>query len=146
MFGRLFKTSEPTPGSLLVTTWHEGLAEIAGIYIGSHKVVTILESGGLQEIPLNQFTEIHTAKIRSELYICSESSTRRAVSFPQAITRAQSLLEGRFGYRIVLMNSHQLCSGCITGNFDNEDHTLQLLTAQVEETIGKKVEWRKKDL
>ncbi|WP_223068896.1 hypothetical protein [Paenibacillus caui] len=145
MFGRFFKRREPVSGSIIFTTLYGGLGESSGIYVGNQNVITLTYKGILQLITIEQFGKLHPTSFNSEIYAPYEITTRKPVSFPEAARRAQALLEGNESYKLMLINSHQFCSGCITGNFENEDVGLSELKQRIESCYPNRLDWFKQN-
>lgn len=141
MFKRFMGISKPSTGSVIYISSYGGLAEISGICIDDRTIATISKDG-LQQLSLKEFSKLHPTALPSELFIPYEPGSSHPLFFPEAVERAQALLDGKNSYRAMLMNSHQFCSGCITGNYDNQDNNLVLLKQRIEALCDHKIDWR----
>lgn len=146
MFERFLNRRQPVYGSIISTGLYDGLGEFSGIYAGNHQVLTLVQKTRCpQLITLEEFSMLPPANTASEIYIAFQPGSWKAASFPQAVRRARELLDGTGDYRLLVMNSHQFCSGCLTGDFDNLDTGLAELKQTLSELCSCKLEWHKQN-
>lgn len=146
MLERFLNRRQPVYGSIISTGLYDGLGEFSGIFAGNHQVLTLAQKARRpQLITLEEFSKLPPANAESEIYVSFEAGTWKAASFPQAVRRARELYDGTGDYRLLLMNSHQFCSGCLTGNFDNMDTGLAELKQTISEICAQKLEWHKQN-
>jgi hypothetical protein len=141
MLSDLFKSLQPRSGSILIATLYGGLGEYSGVYVGHREVVTITSKHRVEKMSLEQFSCLHSTSFKSEIYSAYGLFNRKAIFFPEAAERALNNLN--ISYRRLLMNSHQFCSGCITGNFDNEDLELNQLKLCIQKHSPYRHSWHK---
>lgn len=145
MLERFLNRLQPIYGSIVSTGLTNGLGEFAGIFMGDGQVMTLLgQFSRPQLLSLEEFGLLPPiADLPREIVVSFDPATWKAASFPEAAARAQELYKGDGDYRLLLMNSHQFCSSCLTGNFNNMDIGLAELKQTIASVYPHKLEWRK---
>ena len=122
---------EPVEGSILYTDLFGKYAQHSGIYIGNGQIVELNREGCIQSVSRKQFTSGGTG---IDIYVsCRQSG---AVGSATASQRARNQIQARRQYNVLLNNCHQFVSGCLTGNFENEDNFLWMLKHSATQTLG----------
>ncbi|GGA27355.1 hypothetical protein [Paenibacillus physcomitrellae] len=142
MLADLLKPLMPGEGSIVISALYEGLGEYSGIYIGDEQIITLSNKHTPVLMSMEQFSQMHSTRFRSEIYWACRLFNRHAVRFPEAAQRALHTLDNS-SYKTMLINSHQFCSGCLTGNFDNEDIQLSELKKRIKELYPHRHVWHK---
>ncbi|ANS73378.1 hypothetical protein AWM70_01245 [Paenibacillus yonginensis] len=142
MLAHLLKPSMPGRGSIVIAALYEGLGEYSGIYIGDHQIITLSNKHTPVQMSIEEFSHIHSTRFKSEIYWACHLFNRQPVRFPEAAQRALHTLNNN-SYKTMLINSHQFCSGCITGDFDNEDAQLSELKKRIKELYPHRHVWNK---
>ncbi len=142
MFADFLKKQSPNPGSIIIAALYGGLGEYSGVYAGEQGIITLVNGHTPQLMDMEQFCRLHSTTFNSEIYMAYALFKRCPISFPEAAQRALHTLSNN-SYKTMLMNSHQYCSGCITGNYDNEDVQLHELKRTIKQSYPKRHYWHK---
>lgn len=121
----------PVDGSILYTDLVGDYAQHSGVYIGDGRIVDLNRHGEIQIVSPREFmsggtgTEIHVSCIGS-----------RAIGSREVAGRAYRKVGQRRDYHMLLNNCHQFTSGCLSGNYENEDSFLWMLKASTVKYLG----------
>lgn len=121
----------PVEGSILYTDLLGEYAQHSGVYIGHGRIVELNRHGDIQIVSPREFmsggtgTEIHVSCIGS-----------RAIGSREVAGRAYRKVGQRRDYHMLLNNCHQFASGCLSGNYENDDNFLWMLKATAIKCLG----------
>jgi len=128
-------TVEPSIGSILYCDLALNTVEHSGIYIGDNKIVHLDGSGIVEKVSpekfLNRLDGLNTA---ISIYVACRDKI--PIGSKEIANRAKSMIGKKRNYNLLSDNCHQFTSGCITGNFENNDNFFLLLKQQMKESLN----------
>jgi hypothetical protein len=116
----------PAIGSVVYCELAFGLTGHSGIYIGNNEIVHLNGSGYIEAVTPNKFLD-RLDGFNSAISIYVSCLDRRAVGNPKAASRAKSLIGKQRNYDLIFDNCHRFVSGCLSGDFDNQDKFLWMV-------------------
>ncbi len=127
---------QPQRGSVLYTDLLFGTMEHSGIYIGDNKIVELNSHGEISVVTPQEFISGGTG---INIYVsCLHTE---AVGSEPIAQRAEQMVGTKKDYHLVVDNCHIFSSGCITGDFDNNETFLWMLQQNAKEYLNANT-WR----
>jgi hypothetical protein len=114
----------PVEGSILYTDLFGEYAQHSGVYIGHGRIVDLNRHGEIQIVSPREFMSGGTG---TEIRVSCIGS--RAIGSREVARRAYLKVGQRRDYHMLFNNCHQFASGCLSGNYENEDSFLWMLKA-----------------
>jgi len=125
----------PSIGSVVYCDLVFGRAEHSGIYVGDDKIVHLDGSGIIEIVSMKKFlNRLNGFNSAISLYVSSCGCY--SVGSREVAQRALNMIGSRRNYNLLTNNCHQFTSGCLTGNFENNDNFLWLLKITSENVLG----------
>lgn len=121
----------PVEGSILYTDLLGDYAQHSGVYIGDGRIVDLNRHGEIQIVSPREFMSGGTG---TEIRVSCIGS--RAIGSREVARRAYWKVGQRRDYHMLLNNCHQFASGCLSGNYENEDSFLWMLKASTVKCLG----------
>lgn len=106
----------PKQGSVVYCDLVFGYMEHSGIYVGNDEIVHLNRYGRIEKVSAEQFISGTTAM---SIYV--SSSNGYAVGNRVVCHRALSMVGQTRHYNVLQNNCHQFTSGCLTGDFENDN-------------------------
>lgn len=131
---------EPGLGSPVYCDLLFGLAEHSGIYIGDFDVMQLNRHGLVEVVNLLEFTDNISTTSR-DIFFPLDKSNSTSIEFKDAYWRAILNEDEKIKYNVVTNNCHKFTSGCLTGDFDQNNQLLDFMKCTTEEVYGKPIEW-----
>lgn len=137
----------PQRGAILRCDLLCGRADHTGIYLGNGRIAELDGDGYISEVTPDAFLSASLMRTGMFIYVACDEETEEPLRCEAAALRA----EARFGkwtdYNVLLNNCHEFVSGCITGDFNNNDVALWMLELTIADTLngGNSVCWRSWD-
>lgn len=120
-------------GALVYTDLLIGLGDHSGIYVGDGKIVALSGKGKVEVVDYDKFTGgLTTVKRNIRLPV---TISKGLTGSSLAAERALSKVGDQGDYNLLLDNCHQFCSGCYTGDFQNNDNFLWMLKDTVRKSL-----------
>ncbi len=127
---------KPERGSILYTDLLFGTMEHSGIYIGDNKIVELNSNGVISIVTPQEFISGGTG---INIYVsCVDTD---AVGSEPTAQRAEQMIGTKKDYHFIVDNCHIFSSGCITGDFDNNETFLWMLQQNAKEYLNANT-WR----
>lgn len=141
----LRKKSKPVIGSIIYCNlgFSTATVEHTAIYIGRGQIVELqgkLKGGKITTVDRRQFLKNRNFASHSIWVACYGNSTR-AIGDKLVAQRAKEKVGKSCNYHILQENCHRFTSGCITGNFKNNDILFMNLRDTIRQTWGN-YNWR----
>ena len=128
--------TEPVRGSILYTDLLFGTMEHSGIYIGDNKIVELNSDGEVAVVSPQEFISGGTG---INIYVsCNDTEPTGCESVAQ---RAEQMVGTKKDYHLINDNCHIFSTGCITGDFNNNETFLWMLQQNTQEHLGANT-WR----
>ncbi|HAV3582288.1 lecithin retinol acyltransferase family protein [Acinetobacter baumannii] len=109
--------------------------EHSGIYVGRNRIVHLDGSGRIEKVSPEQFIErLDGLNLAVSIYVSCKNG--KPIGSKLAAKRAREKVGIRFKYSLSSNNCHIFTSGCLTGNFENNDNFFNLLTDTTEDELG----------
>jgi len=134
-------TVTPVTGSILHCSLYG--AEHSGIYIGEGQIVELQgklsgNSGTISVTNKNGFIKGTNALT---VYVACYGDGTEPIGSQAAAQRAREAIGQRKTYHLFNQNCHMFTSGCITGNFNNDDNLFMELQNTIRQEYGS-FNWR----
>lgn len=135
--------NEPGYGAPVFTDIGFTVSGHSGIYVGNKRVIALNGMGEISEVSLEDFVS-HPTTVYQHIYVpYYKHSPEWAIGFAMAGARAKEMLRKKRDYNVFIDNCHQFCSGCLTGDFENNDNALWMLKHTIEKEHGEQISWEK---
>jgi hypothetical protein len=126
---------KPKVGSIVYCGLAANQLEHSGIYIGDNKIAHLDGSGKIEAVTpqvfLNRLNGFDSAK---NIYISCKDD--KSVGSRSVVTRARNKVGQKIRYGFITNNCHMFTSGCLTGEFDNNDAFFWLLNETTQRVLG----------
>ena len=126
---------KPKVGSIVYCGLAANQFEHSGIYIGDNKIAHLDGSGKIEAVTpqvfLNRLNGFNSAK---NIYISCKDD--KSVGSRSVVTRARNKVGQKIRYDFITNNCHMFTSGCLTGEFDNNDAFFWLLNETTQRVLG----------
>lgn len=139
IFGRRVR---PRAGSV-VSCGLSGVLDHSGVFVGGYSIVELEGEGDIRRIDADTF--VTSSAIRhSTIYIACDEKTAVPLGARRVAQRAINNAGGKRDYNLILDNCHQFSSGCLSGNFENNDNFFWMLEDTIEERLngGNSIAWK----
>lgn len=134
----LFKSNfrlKPKVGSIVYCGLAANQFEHSGIYIGNNEIAHLDGSGKIEAVTpqvfLNRLNGFNSAK---NIYISCKDD--KSVGSRSVVTRARKKVGQKIRYGFTTSNCHMFTSGCLTGEFYNNDAFFWLLNDTTQRVLG----------
>lgn len=135
---------KPKVGSVVHCGLLMNQIEHSGIYVGYNKIVHLDGSGKIEVVSPKVFLDrLDGMNLATNIYVSCRNG--EAVASKRAAERARSKINQTINYSVISNNCHMFTSGCLTGDFKNNDNWFSHLEETVEKEL-KMNEWRVWDL
>lgn len=135
---------KPKVGSVVHCGLLMNQIEHSGIYVGYNKIVHLDGSGRIEVVSPKVFLDrLDGMNLATNIYVSCRNG--KAVASKKAAERARSKINQTINYSVISNNCHMFTSGCLTGDFKNNDNWFSHLEETVEKEL-KMNEWRVWDL
>ncbi|MBM6645116.1 hypothetical protein [Bacillus sp. RIT 809] len=131
---------EPGLGSPIYCDLLFGAAEHSGIYIGDFEVMQLNGNGLVEVVSLFEFTD-NISTISRDIFFPVDKSNSLPIEFKDAYWKAILNEDEKLKYNVVTNNCHKFTSGCLTGDFEQNNQPLDFMKCTAEKVYGKQVEW-----
>ncbi|HFJ9454146.1 TPA: lecithin retinol acyltransferase family protein [Bacillus tropicus] len=131
---------EPGIGSPIYCDLLCGLAEHSGIYIGDFKVIQLNGCGLIEVVDLIKFTD-HISTTSRDIFFPLDKASSIPIEFDEACENAFDKVGETKKYNVAFNNCHKFTSGCLTGDFAQNNQLLDFMKCTTEEVYGKPIEW-----
>ena len=130
------ETVEPVLGSMVWCSLAFGSAEHSGIYVGEGLIVHLDGDGLIELVDRETFmARLNGNNFAYNTYVsCDEDGD--AVGDIDAAMRALEMIGESRSYNVLIDNCHQFTSGCITGDFENNDNFFWMLKDTAKYYLG----------
>ena len=132
---KLYYRLKPKVGSIVYCGLAANQFEHSGIYIGDNKIAHLDGSGKIEAVTpqvfLNRLNGFNSAK---NIYISCKDDV--SVGSRSVVTRARNKVGQKIKYCFITNNCHMFTSGCLTGEFDNNDAFFWLLNETTQRVLG----------
>ena len=135
------KVDEPRKGSVLHCELFPLVGNHSGIYIGDGRIVQLSKSGEILCVTPGHFKGGITSAI--SIYVSCQGKV--AVGKKAIAKRAKKMIGKHRDYNFMWDNCHQFSSGCLTGDFENGNHSLNSLKSTAKSVLNCS-NWRVWDL
>ena len=122
---------QPIEGSILYTDLLNNYAHHSGVYIGNNKIVELNRHGQIQVVSPEKFMSAGTG---TEIYV--SCANNKAIGAQAVAKRARSQIGLKRKYNVLSNNCHQFSSGCLSGDFENDDNFLWMLKTSAFKHLG----------
>ncbi len=123
----------PEPGSVVYCKLAVEM-EHSGIYTGDGKIVHLDGCGEVKKVTPKQFLK-RLDGMNPALTIYVSSKGKKAVGNREVAQRAEKKIGDRMPYSLTKRNCHRFASGCLTGNFENNDTFFFKLEKRAKEIL-----------
>lgn len=127
------KSVIPKVGSIVYCNIIPGYINHSGVYIGDGKIIHRTSSGLIKETSPVEFMN---AGVKLALCIWVSCKDEQPVGSELVAKRAKDKLYSYSEYNLICNNCYQFCSGCLSGNFENNSSFFSLLESDCEEYLG----------
>ncbi|UDQ97019.1 lecithin retinol acyltransferase family protein [Lentisphaerota bacterium WC36G] len=128
--------TEPERGSVLYTDLLFGMMEHSGIYIGNNRIVELNSQGEVSIVTPSEFISGGTG---INIYVsCIDENP---IGCEVTAQRAERMVGTKKNYHLLNDNCHIFCSGCLTGDFNNNETFLWMLQQNAQELLNANT-WR----
>ena len=128
-------TVHPQPGSVVWCELAFGTAEHSGIYVGDNTIVHLNGDGYVECVSPDMFLDrLDGFNTAFTIYVSGKDSD--AVGNNIVSQWALDKVGEKLDYNLLTNNCHRFTSGCLTGNFDNDDVLMCLLKITVRQELG----------
>jgi len=110
----------------------------SGIYVGNNQIVHLQGDGNIAMVTPERFLG---APINPAISIYVSCNGTTAVGSSEVAARAKNMVGNKRKYNVILDNCHQFTSGCLTGDFENNDNFI-LFVKHTAENILNANTWR----
>lgn len=132
---KLYYRLKPKVGSIVYCGLAANQFEHSGIYIGNNLIAHLDGSGKIEAVTpqvfLNRLNGFNSAK---NIYISCKDD--KSVGSRSVVTRARNKVGQKIRYDFITNNCHMFTSGCLTGEFDNNDAFFWLLNETTQRVLG----------
>ena len=128
--------TEPARGSVLYTDLLFGTMEHSGIYIGNNKIVELNSDGDVAVVTPQEFISGGTG---INIYVSCDDT--EPVGSEAVAQRAEQMVGTKKEYHLIMENCHIFSTGCLTGDFDNNETFLWMLQQNTKEHLNANT-WR----
>jgi hypothetical protein len=115
-----------------------GALDHTGILIGDDTIIELDGSGIIQMVSYRDFLMASAFRTGDEITVASDDESLTVLADMAVATRAIDLIGKSREYHFLLDNCHQFSSGCITGDFENDDKLFSLLELTISEHLNGK--------
>lgn len=126
---------KPKVGSIVYCGLVANQFEHSGVYIGDNKIAHLDGSGKIEAVTpqvfLNRLNGFNSAK---NIYISCKDD--KSVGSRSVVTRARKKVGQKIRYGFATSNCHMFTSGCLTGEFYNNDAFFWLLNDTTQRVLG----------
>ena len=122
---------QPIEGSILYTDLLNNYAHHSGVYIGNKQIVELNRHGQIQVVSPEKFMSAGTG---TEIYV--SCANNKAIGAQAVAIRARSQIGLKRKYNVLSNNCHQFSSGCLSGDFENDDNFLWMLKTSAFKHLG----------
>ncbi|WP_336769979.1 lecithin retinol acyltransferase family protein [Bacillus bombysepticus] len=133
---------EPGLGAPIFCDLGFGYIDHSGIYIGNNEVVQLNGKGLIEKLSLEGFT-INITTVNKKVVVPTDKYTHAPISFMDSYVRALEMVGSRRSYNMIIDNCHQFTTGCVTGDFEEQNNFLAFLKLTVSEQYGSDITWRR---
>ncbi|MEF9957351.1 MAG: lecithin retinol acyltransferase family protein [Acinetobacter sp.] len=127
-------------GSIIYCGLMNNQFEHSGVYIGDNKIVH-LDGSGLIEVVSPEIFLNRLGGLNMALSIYVSCKDGQSVGSEKVAQRAKEKIGKKVEYSVISNNCHMFSSGCLTGNFENNDWPFWLLKNTASSILGCN-EWR----
>lgn len=135
---------EPGKGSPIYCDLGFGFVEHSGIYIGNFEAIQLNGRGLVEVVNLFDFTDNISTTSR-DVFFPLDKVNSIPIEFDEAYDNALRKRGKLIKYNVVLNNCHKFTSGCLTGDFNQNNQLLDFMKCTTEQVYGKKIIWRRWD-
>lgn len=135
---------EPGKGSPIYCDLGFGFVEHSGIYIGNFEAIQLNGRGLVEVVNLFDFTDNVTTTSR-DVFFPLDKVDSVPIELEEAYDNALCKRGKLIKYNVVFNNCHKFTSGCLTGDFDQNNQLLDFMKCTTEQIYGKKIIWRRWD-
>jgi len=121
----------PVPGSVVYCDLACGYMEHSGIYVGNNRIAHLNGQGHIELVTPEEFIAGTSA---INIYVSCHDSV--AAGYHSVAQRAKLLIGHQREYNFIMDNCHQFTSGCLSGEYNNNDNFLFMLKQQASNKIG----------
>ena len=132
---------EPGVGSLIYCELFK--MEHSGIYMGDHRIAQLNGKGKIEIVTPDIFTANSTT-LDCDIFI-PVNADGQPITYYHASENAKRVIGQTRKYNLILNNCHQFCSGCITGDYENNNKLLLLTKKAFSRAVQQKVLWQRWD-
>jgi hypothetical protein len=120
-----------------------GALDHTGILIGDDTIIELDGSGLIRMVSYQDFLTASAYRTGDGITVACDDDSLTVLADMAVATRAIDLIGKSREYHVLLDNCHQFASGCITGDFDNDDKLFGLLELTISAHLNgnKAVVW-----
>jgi len=126
-------SQEPVFGAAVY--YRQDSANYSGIYIGRDHIIQLSGTGRIEKVYLQDLT--------TEVWFPCIKESGQAAGLCTTGYIALEMLDNGSSDQPIIGNCHQFTSGCITSNFENGDHTLEMVKHTFAGSLDFPILWKK---
>jgi hypothetical protein len=129
------RTVAGRPGAVVRCDLAGGL-DHTGILVADEQIVELDGTGLIRIVSYQGFLMSSVYRTGDTITIACDDDTLTVLSDLAAATRSIDFVGKSREYHLILDNCHQFVSGCLTGNFENDDKLFSLLELTISERLN----------